>query len=187
MEKQNLSPFIRFALRAEELIMTRLVPADSPGPIFKWLFKTPIFFFRIGFPVFSSFVLLLTTSGRKSGKQRYTPLEYLRERGTGYPVIMAGWGGKTDWRKNIEAHPQFRVKTGRDQSDAIAQPRTVSEITARLTEALQINPASAKIWSRWAGESISLSDPASIERAAVYFPCYRLIPVADPGGQDLRA
>jgi hypothetical protein len=28
--------------------MTRLVPKDNPGPIFKRLFKTPIFFYRIG-------------------------------------------------------------------------------------------------------------------------------------------
>jgi deazaflavin-dependent oxidoreductase (nitroreductase family) len=184
MEEHNLSLITRFALRAEELIMTRMVPADNPGPIFKWLFKTPIFFFRIGLPFFPSFVLLLTTTGRMSGKQRYTPLEYQREQSTGYPVIMAGWGGKTDWRKNIEANPRVQVQIGRDQFAAIAEPLEESEIKARLTEALQINPSSTKIWSRWAGESVSLAVPGSIGRAVEYFPCYRLKPVDDQIGRD---
>jgi deazaflavin-dependent oxidoreductase (nitroreductase family) len=182
MENEKLGLFTRFTLRAEELIMTRLVPMDSPGPFFKWLFKTPIFFFRIGLPIFSSFVLLLTTTGRKSGKLRYTPLEYLREQETGYPVIMAGWGGNTDWRRNIEANPQVQVQIGRERFDAIAEPLTEEEITARLTKALEINPKSAKIWSRWAGESVSLADPASIGRSVKYFPCYRLKPVPEKEG-----
>jgi deazaflavin-dependent oxidoreductase (nitroreductase family) len=174
MGNQNLTLFVRFLLRAEELIMTRLVPKDNPGPIFKWLFKTPIFFYRIGLPIFSSFVLLLTTTGRKSGKQRYTPLEYHREKDTGNPIIMAGWGGKTDWRFNIEANPQVHVQIGQDRFNAIAEPLTNTEIVTRLKKALSINPKSTRIWSRWAGERVSLEDPASIERAAKYFPCFRL-------------
>ena len=184
MGKQSLSLLERFSLRAEELIMTRLVPKDNPGPIFKRLFKTPIFFYRIGLPLFSSFVLLLTTTGRKSGKQRYTPLEYQREQGTGNPIIMAGWGGKTDWRLNIKANPHVHVQIGQECFDAIAEPLSDEEIAARLTEAMKINPRSAKIWSRWVGESVSLADPGSVARAVKYFPCFRLKPINEYVGSD---
>jgi deazaflavin-dependent oxidoreductase (nitroreductase family) len=187
MEKQNLSLFVRFLLRAEELIMTRLVPKDNPGPIFKRLFKTPIFFYRIGLPIFSSFVLLLTTTGRKSGKQRYTPLEYQREKGTGNPVIMAGWGGKTDWRFNVEANPRVHVQIGKESFDAIAEPLSDAEIVTRLKKTISINPNSTKIWSRWAGETVSLDDPTSIERAAKYFPCFRLKPINNYSGSNQGA
>lgn len=174
MNNQDLSLFVRFVLWSEEMIMTRLVPKDNPGPIFSKLFKTPIFFYRIGLPIFSSFVLLLTTIGRKSGKQHTTPVEYLREKDTGYPIIMAGWGGKTDWRRNIDADPLVHLQIGREAFDAIAEPLDDTAVAARLTEALQINPNSAKIWSRWAGEIVSLEDPESIVRAVKYFPSYRL-------------
>jgi deazaflavin-dependent oxidoreductase (nitroreductase family) len=187
MGKQSLSFLERFSLRVEELIMTRLVPKDNPGPIFKRLFKTPIFFYRIGFPLFSSFILLLTTTGRKSGKKRYTPLEYQREKETGNPIIMAGWGGKTDWRLNIQADPHVHVQIGRDGFDAIAEPLSDKEIAARLTEAMKINPKSAKIWSRWAGESVSPEDPGSVDRAVKYFPCFRLKPINGQAGSDQSA
>ena len=184
MGKQSLSLLERFSLRAEELIMTRLVPKDNPGPIFKRLFKTPIFFYRIGLPLFSSFVLLLTTTGRKSGKQRYTPLEYQREQRTGDPIIMAGWGGKTDWRFNIVANPHVHVQIGQESFDAIAEPLSDKEIATRLTEVMKINPKSAKIWSRWAGECVSPEDPGSVDRTVKYFPCFRLKPINEKMEND---
>ena len=113
--------FERIALRVEQILMTRLLPKDSPGPVFKWLFKIPVFFYKIGLPLFGNFVLLLTTRGRKSGKMRRTPLEYRREEGTGYRIIMAGWGGNTDWRRNIEADPHVSVQAGREKYLALAE------------------------------------------------------------------
>ena len=187
MGKQNLSLLVRFLLRSEEIIMTRLVPKDNPGPIFKRLFKTPIFFYRIGLPIFRGFVLLLTTTGRKSGKQRYTPLEYQREKSTGYPIIMAGWGGKTDWKHNIVANPHVHVQIGHESFNATAEPLNDAETIARLTEAMKINPNSAKIWSRWAGEIVTLEDPGSIERSVKYFPCFRLKPIIDNGAGNQSA
>ena len=74
------------------------------------------------------------------------------------------------------ANPHVHVQIGQESFDAIAEPLNEVEIVARLTKAMEINPRSAKIWSRWAGESVSLEDPGSIERAAKYFPCYRLKP-----------
>ena len=50
MGNRNLSFLEQFSLFMEELIMTRLVPKDNPGPIFKKLFKTPIFFYKVGLP-----------------------------------------------------------------------------------------------------------------------------------------
>ncbi len=157
--------------------MTRLVPADNPGPVFKWLFKTPIFFFRIGLLLFGSFILLLTTTGRKSGKPRYTPLEYRREPGTGYCTITAGWGGNTDWRKNITANPNVFVQAGGRKFEAVAEPLSDLEVADWLAEAIHLNPMSIDIWSRWAGEPVTVERPDSLHRAAKSFPSYRLKPL----------
>jgi len=169
--------FERFALRTEEILMTRLLPKEDPGPVFRWLFKIPILFYKIGLPLFGNFILLLTTQGRKSGKLRHTPLEYRREDGTGYRIIMAGWGGNTDWRRNIEADPQVSVQAGREKYPASAERLTDEEVAAFLVQAMKLNPRSARIWSRWAGEPVSIDDPAGILRAARHFPSYRLKPI----------
>ena len=181
MADKSLSPVERLAVGLEGLIMTRLVPKDSPGPVFKWLFRVPVICYRIGLPLFGSFVLLLTTIGRKSGKPRYTALEYRREPG-GDVIIMAGWGGHTDWRRNIQADPHVRVQLGRKRYEALAKPLSDADVAAWLTEALRLNPASARIWSRWAGQPVHSDAPESLLRAARSFPSFRLKPLS---GQDI--
>lgn len=157
--------------------MTHLVPKDNPGPIFRSLFKVPVFFYRIGLPLFGDFILLLTHRGRRSGKHHHTPLEYRREESTGYRIIMAGWGGNTDWRRNIEADPQVTVQAGWEKYQAVAERLTDVEVAAFLIQAMQLNPGSTKIWSRWAGEDVKPDDPEGVLRAARHFPSYRLRPL----------
>ncbi len=177
MGVEKLSLLERFSLRVEDILITRLVPWDKPGPVFRWLFKIPIFFYWLNLPLFSGFILLLTTTGRKSGKKRHTPLEYRREMNTGYAIITAGWGGNTNWRRNILADPHVQVQIGRRKFDAQAEPLSDPEVTAWLEEAIRTNPNSTRIWSRWAGEPVTLEEPASLQRAARYFPCFRLKPI----------
>jgi deazaflavin-dependent oxidoreductase (nitroreductase family) len=176
MTDQPITFFERFAVRVEELLMSRLVPKENPGPVFKWLFKIPILFYRLGLSPFGDFILLLDHRGRKSGKLRHTPLEYRREAGTGDRIIMAGWGGKTDWRYNLESDPHVDVQAGRERYPALAEHLTDAEVAIFLTGAMQLNPASAKIWSRWAGRPVTLDDPDGILRAARFFPSFRLKP-----------
>jgi deazaflavin-dependent oxidoreductase (nitroreductase family) len=166
------------ALQIENVIMTRLVPKDRPGIMFKWLFKVPILFFKMGLPFFGDFVLLLTTTGRKTGKPRYAPLEYHCEEKSGYFIIMAGWGGKTDWSSNILVNPHVHVQAGSRHFDAIAEKIADDEVAAWLLKATQVNPPSLKIWSRWAGEPLDGSLD-SMKKAAPHFPSFRLIPIQE--------
>ncbi|MGA9396984.1 MAG: nitroreductase family deazaflavin-dependent oxidoreductase [Anaerolineaceae bacterium] len=174
MVERPVSNFERFALHVEEILMTRLVPKDHPGPVFKWLFKMPVVFYKLGLPLFGSFILLLTTTGCKSGKLRYTPLEYRREEQTGHMIITAGWGGNTDWRRNIQADPHVRVQAGWHKFAALAEPLTDAEVAAFMIKAMHINPISTKTWSRWAGEPITVDNPDRVLKAARYFPSFRL-------------
>lgn len=176
MSPKEESLAVRLAVKIENAIMTRMVPANHPGPLLKRLFKTPIFFYAIGLPLFNDFILLLITTGRKSGKLRKTPLEYRREKGTGYAIITAGWGGNTDWRRNLQADPHVQVQIGRKKFSALAEPLTDTQVAEWLAEALRLNPRNAAMFSRWAGESVSLDHPESLLRAARVSPSYRLIP-----------
>jgi len=58
-------------------------------------------------------VLLLTTTGRKSGKQRTTPLLYVEE--AGQYVIVASVGGAPThpaWYLNVRANPTAAIQIG---------------------------------------------------------------------------
>jgi deazaflavin-dependent oxidoreductase (nitroreductase family) len=55
-------------------------------------------------------ILLLTTTGRKSGEPRVTPLQY--ELIDGIHWVASGWGKDADWLKNIRREPQVHVQVG---------------------------------------------------------------------------
>ena len=66
-------------------------------------------------------LLLLHTSGAKSGLDRVNPLRYFID-GDRYVVIASKGGADTDpdWYRNLLAHPEVSVEAGTDQFSAIA-------------------------------------------------------------------
>jgi len=74
-------------------------------------------------------VLLLTTTGRKSGLPRVTPLQYEELRGEYY--IGSARGAQADWYRNIQANPQVEVQLGerrwRGMAEPVDNPRRVAD------------------------------------------------------------
>lgn len=66
-------------------------------------------------------LLLLTTTGAKSGQQRTTPLAYLSEGGRIY-VFAGNRGASTNpgWYHNLVAHPDVTVEIGSEKFEARA-------------------------------------------------------------------
>jgi deazaflavin-dependent oxidoreductase (nitroreductase family) len=65
--------------------------------------------YAIGFgPLIGRIILLLTTTGRKSGLKRVTPLQYEEIDGKYY--LGAARGLKADWVRNIQANPNVEVR-----------------------------------------------------------------------------
>ncbi|MFQ6392151.1 nitroreductase family deazaflavin-dependent oxidoreductase [Nocardia sp. KC 131] len=66
---------------------------------------------RVGGRMFGAPVLLLHTVGRKTGKERTTPLLYLRE-GERYIVVASNGGSATDpaWWPNLKAKPETTIQ-----------------------------------------------------------------------------
>jgi deazaflavin-dependent oxidoreductase (nitroreductase family) len=66
-------------------------------------------------------LLLLTTTGAKSGQKRVNPLAYLEEDGTIY--IFASKGGaptNPDWYHNVKANPKVSVDLGTESFEGTA-------------------------------------------------------------------
>ena len=66
-------------------------------------------------------LLLLTTTGAKSGKRHTTPMMYIPD-GDRLLVIASNIGAEkhTDWYHNIVAHPEVTVEVGTRTYDATA-------------------------------------------------------------------
>ncbi|MEW5829027.1 MAG: nitroreductase family deazaflavin-dependent oxidoreductase [Chloroflexota bacterium] len=171
----QLTPSQRFNAWLESVILTRLVPLDTPGPLFRWAFKLPIFFFKTGLHrLVPKHVLLLTHTGRKSGLPRHTPLEFTCEPDTDSYLIMAGWGGKTDWLRNVIANPEVRVQVGKRKFEAVAEPLPHREVAEFMLGISKQAPVMKKVWERWAGRPLgeTLTDYLA---AAPKFPMFRLV------------
>jgi deazaflavin-dependent oxidoreductase (nitroreductase family) len=86
-------------------------------------------------------VLLLTTTGRKSGLKRTTPLVYmpLGDR----RVVYASNGGKESspaWWLNLQADPRATIQIGRSKTEVSARAASESEYAEIWPEAERYNP-----------------------------------------------
>ena len=72
------------------------------------------------------FTLLLTTTGRRTGRRVTTPLIYVRD-GDDYLVVASKGGAPShpDWYRNLDADPQVTIRVGSRVHDATAH--TVDE------------------------------------------------------------
>ena len=85
-------------------------------------------------------LLLLTTTGRKSGRKHTTPMVYVRD-GDRLLVFASKGGAPThpDWYLNLVADPNVEVEVGAERFDATAAPlpreerdRTFAEQAAKV-------------------------------------------------------
>jgi deazaflavin-dependent oxidoreductase (nitroreductase family) len=103
----------------------------------KWIFKQfmqfQIFMYRRSGSKTMGYVrgmplLLLTTVGRKTGKQRVTPVMYLRD-GDNYVITAsnAGEDKHPSWFLNLQANPQARIEVGNMTGGVMAHPASPEE------------------------------------------------------------
>ena len=89
------------------------MPDEIVRKIFRYLnryFMAPAFRLGLGpwlTNPFSGYIMVLKTTGRKSGRVRYTPLNYAIWQGCVY--CMAGFGKVSDWYHNLSRNPQVEL------------------------------------------------------------------------------
>jgi deazaflavin-dependent oxidoreductase (nitroreductase family) len=73
-------------------------------------------------------ILLLHTTGAKSGANRVSPMMYLDHEGHLYVFASkAGADSHPDWFRNLSANPEVRVELGTEIFDAVAAPLESTE------------------------------------------------------------
>ena len=103
-----------------------------------------------------SSVLLLTTTGRKTGQARQVPVLYLREGGN-YWVMGSGYGRARHpaWSSNLLAHPEATVQIGRRRYEVRARLASDDEKRALWPRLLELYPT-WDAYASWTDRSFRL-------------------------------
>src|SRR6266545_3294079 len=99
--------------------------ADRPraAGLARWFFKTPalVYVGPLAWLLATRSILLLETTGRRSGQPRRVTLSFMPLPG-GRFIVFAGWGERADWYRNIRAEPRVVVRIGGRRFVATARP-----------------------------------------------------------------
>jgi deazaflavin-dependent oxidoreductase (nitroreductase family) len=154
--------------------------------LFNKIFMVPVFRLGLGSfwgNPFWGYMMVLKTIGRKSGKIRYTPVNYAIMNGNIY--CLAGWGQIADWYRNIIAVPQIEVLLpGRALAGVAEEVNDSSERIITLRKVL-IAGGLAGFMFGVNPHTVSDEELAEITRG---LPLFRITPVGvgsdagDPGG-----
>lgn len=175
--KQTPTLTQRINMKLESFLLAGLVPKDRVGAVFGKLFKLPILLKRVGLGfLIPGNVLILTTTGRRTGIERETPVEFGPGPEEGVYLVMAGWEGNTDWYRNISANPEVKVWLKGRQWRARAEPVPERLVAERLKTVTASDPSTARIWGRWSDVPIDGSDESFLA-AAPHFPSLYLWPL----------
>lgn len=100
---------------------------------------------KVGGPFEGAPLLLLTSTGAKSGQPRTSPMMYLPDGGR-YIVIASKAGAPTnpDWYHNLVAHPDASVEVGTDRFGVKATVITGAERDALYAQQAELYPGFAE-------------------------------------------
>ena len=105
-------------------------------------------------------ILLLTTTGRKSGKQRTIPVFYLAD---GERVILCnvnpGFERPNPWTLNLRANPIAQLQIGSERRAYRAREASAEEIERYWPLLTQMWPAYAQHFARSGHRSIFVMEP----------------------------
>ncbi|MET9286622.1 nitroreductase family deazaflavin-dependent oxidoreductase [Nocardia beijingensis] len=92
---------------------------------------------KVGGPFAGRELLLLTSTGAKSGRPRTNPLAFIRD-GEDIVVIASKAGAPTnpDWYHNVRAHPEVTIEIGTETIEATATAITDGPERDRLYAAM---------------------------------------------------
>ena len=107
---------------------------QTPKFILRLIRIPPQVAYAIGLgPLIGKLILLLITTGRKTGKKRVTPLQY--EQIDGVIYVGAALGQKADWLRNLQANPQVEVRLKSQRFRARAE--VISDV-GRIADFLEV-------------------------------------------------
>jgi deazaflavin-dependent oxidoreductase (nitroreductase family) len=96
---------------------------------------------RVGSQLGTQTILILHTTGRKSGQRRSVPIAYFRD-GESFFIVASNWGKDTnaDWYFNLQADPRAELELDGRQIAVTAQDAQGDEYARLWKYAAEHNP-----------------------------------------------
>jgi deazaflavin-dependent oxidoreductase (nitroreductase family) len=153
-------------------------PSKRPGRVLRVFVKYPtrIYRGRLANVLAGRRELLLTTTGRKSGLPRTTPLNFITMDGA--YVVAAAWGTHADWYQNLLADPDVTVQVGKRRFAArahlVEEPDAQRELLRQLVRrSWQRDEPPRPV--RWFMRTVFSYDYDAVQARAIEHP--ELVPV----------
>jgi len=110
----------------------------KPGWLLRTVFKLPTLLYHGPAAAFlsSRCVMMLTTTGRKSGLPRTNGVSFMRL--DGHYISFSGWGVSSNWYRNVVANPEVTLQVGRKRIRATANPVLDPDRRQDLMQRMQV-------------------------------------------------
>ncbi len=139
---------------------TKIKEVQQPRGLSRVMFRLPILLYRahLGWLAGDRF-LELTHTGRKSGLPRHTIIEVLQHnKASDFFYVLAGWGEKSDWLRNIEKTPQVVIHVGRRRFHALAKRVPPEEGELKVLDYAHRHPMAMRVLPRMMGYTTDGTD-----------------------------
>lgn len=119
------------------IMATHEVPTQPRrGWLARQFLRAPVLLYRLGLGSrLQKKFLVLTTTGRRTGRPRTVALDYLQEGGRVF--VFAGSGPRSHWYRNLLAQPRATVQVGARRFQGVARPVEDVAERRRLLEMLR--------------------------------------------------
>ncbi|WP_214409168.1 nitroreductase family deazaflavin-dependent oxidoreductase [Sphaerisporangium fuscum] len=153
--------------------------AAPPTGLHRRLWRLPVHLYRLGLgPLLGHRLMLLTHTGRVSGRRRQAVIEVVHRDDHGY-VAASGFGSRADWYRNVMTTPQVTIQIGGKILRATATPIDTDEGAQIMARYAPRHPLAARQLCKLMGFAVdgSLEDYREVGR---HIPFVRFIPRTRP-------
>jgi deazaflavin-dependent oxidoreductase (nitroreductase family) len=120
-------------------------------------------------------------TGRVTGRARNVVLEVVdADKPAGIFYVVAAWGEKADWFRNIKANPQVTYQVGRKRYRGVAVPLSREDADRVFLKYGKAHPRLLQELMQFVGYRIERDETAYLELAG-YLPVVRLSPRQEAG------
>jgi deazaflavin-dependent oxidoreductase (nitroreductase family) len=104
--------------------------------------------------------MLLTTTGRKSGKERTVPLNYVRD-GKNLVAVCENFGldKASSWPYNLLADPKARIEIEGTAGNYLSRPATEEEVARNMPRLIEMWPAHETYVKRTGTRKVFVFEP----------------------------
>ncbi len=125
-----------------------------PSRLLLWFLRLPIAIYRLGLPgyerLFGQRWIVVTTKGRRTGKPHAVMLDIVgHDPTTRRYYVQPGWGRRSAWVRNIEAHPFIEAQIGRQQFKAKVVDVSGAEGAEQVQRFLKAHPLQSRIVAKF--------------------------------------